>query len=461
MSEITPSHIPVEANTNEPPRGYGNIPDMSKFAGFIGDPSGGMLNPRAIENYLNSKDPRPKDEQNSPQPSLEFYQEATAYESDLNSNNNIPFEGEGLKRKLEAGHQFGMLPSGSSPCWAAKPTDKGTPLISRLANTMRVPLYRAGIWVTLRYPSRLNMYQFARTVNNNKFEFGRKVGAHHHYAMPYFMIEEFLNFLPTIIVDSNFKQYRDPKALKSILTYNDLHILLWACCCLIYPAGVHIGQLCIKCNDYETPFLNPTKMAFFDLDQIHSEAIKFMESSRNKELTIEEVKKYQQEMMSFTREETLTDDIKIVLAPPTLERFCTIMEDSVAWLTAELNSNSNTEIPTIMAGRVFRMLSPWIQKAIVNIPKVNEQGETENVWETFYDEKDIDDILNAPQIEPQVFTDKVHKFIQDSTLVYFLKKALRCPKCKDPINPEVDNHNLIDCLHLFFVMCCQRMITSI
>ena len=357
---------------------------------------------------------------------------------------------EGLADSLSSGKLFE-----NAPLLSGK--EAKTTLIARMGGNMKVFLYNSGFWVTIKSLNLSEVNEFYDTVDANGSEYGRVLGGYSHLTTDIYIKEKFAELIPTMVIDSNLKNWKSGNTLINNISFNDYYVLLWAACCMQFKQGAQVGIVCTNeeckhvCDDI---LVDLTKLRLNNFDMMPTEAIKFMRNGDVK--TAADLKKYRDEYLGFT-EEVVNGNILLTLKVPTLGEY---LKGGLA-LTGELlsalrgeNKMSNDEMRRTVAIYFYPMLTPWVSQLAVLKPDKSIDFRT----------RELEGILTymaeykrtkSKEVEDKFIT-TITDFIKKTRLSHVCASPIECPECHKVVKTDSDLFPL-DLQELFFMISCRQL----
>lgn len=193
-----------------------------------------------------------------------------------------------------------------------------------LGTIHQVPLWHTGIWVSFKAPSEAAILELERRVGQRKTTLGRMTNGLVFSNTSVHLINDLLDFALQHVYDTNAKEM-SPQYLESIVLVTDIPLILWGLASAIYPNGYPYSRGCIStdkvCNHIFEALLNLSKLMWTDRSKLSEWQTKRM-SQRKTRMSDEDLKRYAEEH-KYNQERTvsITDNIRISLAVPTIEQY--------------------------------------------------------------------------------------------------------------------------------------------
>lgn len=193
-----------------------------------------------------------------------------------------------------------------------------------LGTIHQVPLWHTGIWVSFKAPSEASILELERRVGSAKVTLGRMTNGLVFSNTAVHLINDLLDFALQHVYDTNAKEM-SPKYLESIVLVTDIPLILWGLASAIYPNGYPYSRGCINtekvCNHVFEALLNLSKLMWTNRAALSEWQTKRM-SQRKTRMSDEDLKRYAEEhKYNQERRVSITDQIAITLAVPTIEQY--------------------------------------------------------------------------------------------------------------------------------------------
>ena len=366
----------------------------------------------------------------------------------LDANTKLTNSVEGLASALSKGATYDNAPvlTGAE----AKQT-----LIARMGGLLKVYLYNSGFWVSVKSLNISELNDFYSSVDINENEYGRILGGYSYLTTDIYIKEKFAELVPTMVVDSNLKDWSVSDTLINNISIHDYDTLLWAACSMQFKEGVDIGVVCANCDYVETNTkFDLKKLKLTNFDKIPDNAIKFLRSPDVK--TSKMLKQYREEYLGF-KEDVIKGKYLLRTAVPTLGEYLKRGVELVSELISTIRGEAtmkNDDILRTISIFFYPMLSPWISSLTLlkddnTVDFTTMDTETILLFLSEYKRTES-------RKEEDVFVEKIINFIKISQVTFICASALECPKCKTKITNESDLFP-IDVQELFFMITCQQI----
>lgn len=341
----------------------------------------------------------------------------------------------------------------------------------RLGSNYRIPLWNSGFWVTFRAPDEPALMELERSLTNDKIELGRQ-----SYGLTYsnttaIFIDRVVNFAIEQIYNTSVKV---PNGFdyRNIISNHDIPALLLGLAAAIWPDGFHHSRVCIanpdKCNHTIDELIHIPKTLVEDNSALSSWQINHMAKNSNSVMTLEEVKRYTDEMVvAQDREVVLLKDtpkeVTLKMRVPNVNEYVTAgnqwinsMVQMVDTALGKEVSNERRNQYIISHGKAtsLRQYGQWIKYI-----RFGDLHTPEGDQET------IDGLINTLSGDDEIrvaFMAQIAEFIASSTVTVVGVPSFTCPNCNG-VNRSTRGHPTItevipyDPLQVFFVLIAQRV----
>ena len=331
--------------------------------------------------------------------------------------------------------------------------------VARLTGIKRLYLVHSGFHIDIRRFTNDELRSIMVYVDEQRRDIGKILGSVYYVLEDIFFIKAFVKLLPSVVIDSNLKNFRKGDTLIKAISYSDLRgIIVHGMLTLMFREGISFDIVCPntllgKCTWKETRNLDLNNIKLVDMNKMPKEAWNILLSEN--EFTIKTYQMYQklinsQAVIKF-------DDFSIHMRTPSVHSVLTIGEDYTSRLISAIyddNGNyTDEELLTYRSINYYKTFAPWIQ----HITYYKETGEID------YQESDIESIYYAMESDLwEENPDKAReltKFLEDSLMVFFGYYAEDCPVCKYKADETTNNIVPIDLLTFFFNLSVVKLIS--
>ena len=339
-----------------------------------------------------------------------------------------------------------------------------------LGTMVRIPLYRSGIWITLKAPSDDKLSEMERRISQNKVNLGRDTYGNIFSNSMVYTVKEVIDLILSQVYQVNVKVNTNRKLL-SLIRVTDLHMLVQGFLCSIYPKGYDYSQACTSdvasCNHLEHGRINLTKMIWTDRSMMDDKQLDFMVNP-SKHHTVAEVEEYQSSFSVAKRNYVQISDIKIFFREPSLEEF---IDTGYEWIDSIVKSaervfstdtNQASRNNYIYEQAVVRQLGKWAhwvgEIEILDDDDLSD-GESLFIKDRNSINKTITNTLSSMTDERNKFTKAVLDFISDSTITVVGIPRYTCPSCgKEPtVHDKYKEIIPINPITVFFMLLDQKL----
>lgn len=345
----------------------------------------------------------------------------------------------------------------------------GLAVIAATQGTFRVILYNSGFNITLR-PITIEMAsEFINSVDRDFQELGRILGGFFHLPMAVYLKQKLAEFLPKLIINSNFVNWKDTSALLNNISYHDYDTLLWALGSMLYKEGIGIGVLCCNkdCrNSEESHFIDLAKSCYLNLDKLKGEAVSWIMAT-SVQRTEEDLKHYREDILGNVRKYTPEgSSVTYVMKDPSLSSFINhgcdiigkladavndaeepILEDDDSEIVREKEIANRRERQRLIGIQMYRMLIPWLDHLEV-LDKASNQTIMVRGYEAI--EASLEQKAN---VHSNLYNE-LEDFIKASKVSFYCTSYIQCPKCGKRIDFKTNDLTPIDLEYLFFFLSC-------
>lgn len=345
--------------------------------------------------------------------------------------------------------------------------------IMNLGQLMSVPLWHSGIWLKLKAPSDAALLALENRIAEEKEMLGRSTNGFIFSNSQAYIYDYLVNLIMSCVYDSTFSK-NDLDALKSHIKITDLTTLVWGFLCTIYPNGYPIAQPCLNnignCDHVEHEMVMISKLMWIDKSTLTATQIKHM-SKRDKQVTLEDVTKYQEELLvGGDKLIKINDTLSIMLTVPTVKdyidagyRWVDEIDNMIAdsFASAKTGPERNEYINIISKTMRMRQYSHWIKEIRFSEDAMDP--------ETFYSitdtdtlEEALDNISKDFEVTTEIIV-KINEYIDNSTMAVVGIPRYLCPVCKTDQGAHLPEGRYIiplDIVRIFFTLQNQRSLMA-
>lgn len=338
-----------------------------------------------------------------------------------------------------------------------------------LGSVIRIPLWKSGIWVTLKAPSDDRLSETERRISQNKVFLGRETYGNVFANSMVYTIREVINLILDQIYHVNVKVSNNRKLL-SLIKLTDLHHLVQGFLCSIYPKGYPYGQACtgnpLECNHVEEGIVNLAHMVWTDRSRLTDKQLAFM-SSPDKMHKVDDIKEYQEQHVYDARSTFEHGDVTIQFKEPSIEDFILVGDD---WISSIMKStdrifdhdaNDNSRTNYIYDQVRIRKLGKW-SHWVGEIRIKDDDFDDESVT-IITDRSSINEIVSRTLSSivdiHDDFTKSVLDFITDSTTTVVGVPRYKCPSCdaEPKVHEKYKEIIPINPVTAFFILLDQKL----
>jgi hypothetical protein len=321
----------------------------------------------------------------------------------------------------------------------------------------RLFLYNSGFHIDVRPPSMSDLNQFYSAAQLQSAEFGHMVGANFLTMMDVYLKRELVEFLPSIVTESNLVDWETGTTLAENISIHDYDTILWGLCTLMYrDKELDLPYTCISPECFykkDAVKIDLNKVRFDNHTILTEEQIAFTMS--NDARTAEELKRYRDDL-STTKEPVKCDGLNFgfTFNIPTLSEFVDSGIELLATVVAKASkstTNKDVQMFSEYMLHLNQMLLPWVKR----LHYYNAEGEEQ------FTTSERDALIESLSMDLHTednLTDQLMEYIRDTRVSYFCYTALKCPICgHQPEDGTVDGYTPVDVQSLFFDLTCRRL----
>lgn len=385
-------------------------------------------------------------------------------------------EREGSEYRQEVNHSSGPL-KGSQPMFKPKSNVElsGDAAIMRMQAHLgmgamyRMPLWNTGIWITFKAPSESSLLELNRTLLSDKVELGRQSYGLSYSNTTSIFTERVVNFALEHIWNTTLK-VENGFDLRTIISSHDCPSILLGMATAIYPDGFNHTRSCMadpsKCQHTIEERLNIPKTLLVDTQVFTNWQINHMANKSSGQMTLESVKRYQEEMVVSQKHrvkinEGKSNEVILTLRVPNVTEYVESGNRWISEMTVMVDRALNKGVDNdqrneyiIQHGKAtsLRQYSHWIDS-------IEYGGVTTVERETI--EKLIGEMSASDDVRVE-FMEKIAKFISSSTVTVVGIPSFKCPSC-GKVNQSTQHHpHLTDAIpidvnQVFFALLVQKI----
>lgn len=310
---------------------------------------------------------------------------------------------------------------------------------------IQLPLWRSGIWVTLKTPKLVDLVELDQRLKNSKVNLGRELSGNIFSNQMVYSMGILFDFALDHIYTTTLKSRRKDDMRQLILS-TDLMQLMNGLTASIYPKGYPFDQACVAnietCQHVSTAMINLVKLSWTDRSALTDEQLRHM-ANREARYTTEDIKSYQnkhQQGYSTTRD--LTDNFRIVFKEPSVERYLRAGYEWIESIEASCervfdkdisSGQRNNYIEKQATKSAMRRWSHWIDKFVIGDKEVTEPATIGQI---------VSDNISPDAEYRDIMSEAVRELIDKSTITVIGVPKYTCPGCGTepeghPIYPQL------------------------
>lgn len=329
----------------------------------------------------------------------------------------------------------------------------------------RIPLWNAGIWVTIKAPTEQELCDLESAISLEKIELGWVTNGLVFSSTSVYLSAALVNFIIAHVTDTSY-QHHTAKDLLEIIPQTDYNQLVWGMLLAIYSDGYNYEQPCManpsKCMHVEKGRINFGKMSFVDdrhFTDWQREHMRRRNPGSQPKLDVERYQAEHRFMKNATKK--LNDALSVEFKVPSLAEYIAsgsrwvdgIVESVDKGFGSDLTDKNRNKLINDRANiTLLRQYSHWIR--MLSLDKEDRYVEEREALE-----ESIGDIASDDEIFKNFF-DGIKAFIDGNTINIHGIPKYPCPSCGDEPNPEILKHPLIfpvDMAETFFTLVGQRI----
>lgn len=166
---------------------------------------------------------------------------------------------------------------------------------TKVGRTVQIPLWRTGIWVTMRPPALSYLAEIDRALAFARPQLGLDTMGMLNSNEALIFEEVLVDAALRLITSSTYPFAQSPMELRDIISSHDRDQLIWGMALAAFPDGTDIALPCTdaECSQVDRVHANVLRMAFVDRGSLTLDQLRLMDRATNTKVTDEELDKYQ------------------------------------------------------------------------------------------------------------------------------------------------------------------------
>lgn len=331
---------------------------------------------------------------------------------------------------------------------------------------VQVPLWRSGIWLTLRTPRLVDLVELDRRLSTNKVDLGRDLYGNIFSNNMVYTIGTLVDFALDHVYTTTTKDRRKT-TLKRLILSTDLMQMMNALTATIYPKGYPMEQPCVAnietCNHIDRGTVNLVKLSWTDRSALSEDQLRHM-GNREARHTEEDILTYQNaHQKGYTETLDLTDQFRMVFKEPSLDRY---LRSGYDWVASVLKSSErvfdkdasererNQYIETQATTTAMRRWAHWVDKLMLGDKEIRDPGTITQI---------ISDVISPDGEYRDAMGQSVKQLVDDATITLIGIPRYKCPGCgEEPQgHPQYPALMALNPVSAFLLLLGQRLITLI
>jgi hypothetical protein len=367
--------------------------------------------------------------------------------------------------------------AGSYPAFKASKTElTGETAVSRLrayrdlGSMYRIPLWNSGLWMVFKAPPETALLNLHNMIMQDKITMGRESYGLSFSNLTAIFVDRVTAFALEYLYVTNLKLPQGAD-IRDYIKGNDAYALAIGICAAFWPKGFNYSRSCTadpeKCNHLMTDLIDISKTLYVDRSALTPWQISHMSKVSPASVTVEDVKRYQDEMLNAqTRLVTIDEEsgmpVNVTLKIPMLLQY---IESGQRWINEmgalversltkdKENDSRNAHMIENAKATNLRQYTHWIESVQWgDDPAVTD---TESI-ERLLDGMSSDDYLRDSLLE------KIGDYIAYSTITVVGVPSYVCPSCgkvneSDKKHPTIRSVIPLDVYQTFFALVAQRV----
>lgn len=334
----------------------------------------------------------------------------------------------------------------------------------------KLTLWNSGITLTLRNLSLDVINRFFTTINHDDYHYGREFGGF-YYLFADLEVTQYIveKLLPIAINGSNYKHYKDTKALLNAISYQDFPVIVWALASMMYSDGAIVRYVCSNpsCRSVHEEKVDLEKLRLNNVDMITDEMINHFKPNKEKKGWVddEDLAKYR-ELLNLNKPITFaygdSDNQKrwkINLKQASLADFMQVGKEFNNDLSRQTKVTSREEVVQYISYNQYRCYKPWIESIELtrNIDGVDKTFVVENT-DSKENDKVINMLLDEFQQNVDNFGDLIKDYILSTKITHIAFYYPECPDCHTEPTTSYGGFIPYDPMNAFFSLGLTKLV---
>ena len=367
--------------------------------------------------------------------------------------------------------------TGSYPAFKPSTTElSGEPAVQRfrayrkLGSLYRVPLWNSGIWLTFKAPPETAMLNLHNVITQDKISLGRESYGLSYSNLTSIFVDRVTAFALEYLYCTNLKVPQGGD-IRDYIKGIDAYAIAVGIVSAFWPNGFNYSRSCTaepeKCTHLMKDVIDISKTLYVDRTALTQWQIAHMCKTAPNSVTVEDVTRYQDEMLNAQPRKVLIDEasgnpVSVKFKIPTLLQY---IESGQRWigemgalveksLTKEKDNDSRNAFMIENAKATnLRQYTHWIDS--VQWGDDHEVTDKESI-EGLLDSMSSDDYVRSELLE------KITDYISYSCITVVGVPSYVCPSCgkvneSDKKHPTIRSVIPLDVYQTFFALLAQRV----
>lgn len=323
-------------------------------------------------------------------------------------------------------------------------------VLARAKGLRKLHLFNSGFWITIRPPRMAELSQWYNEVSMESKDFGRILSGHVYLFSDVLLKQKFMEFLPSIVVDSNLEGWKAPERLSRMISINDYDVLVWGVCSLIYKEAITVNLHCTndECQYVATNYkVDLTKLRWNNFDIVPQEAVDIISKRlvSSEKVSGDDLRLYHKALAM--RRNLVIGDVTYKVSPPSIHKFIQcgsqFIRDIVGAIKGDV-TDFDAELDRSVRTNVVLTYLPWVNRIVTPEFETDDQDAIIAQLET--------DLLTSPEL-----ADKMLEFQFGTKITTFCYSLLKCPKCGKTPSDVIKDYYPLDPSSLFFYLYSRQL----
>lgn len=327
--------------------------------------------------------------------------------------------------------------------------------MSLISGIRRLTLYNSGFNVVIRPPLLNELHQFFMRCRSTVQEFGRQFGQYSFLPADVELKSATMDLFEKLVLDSNLKDWKNPKALRQNISILDYEVLLWGMATLMFPEGTQTEMFCNKrdCGHVDIATIDVAKMRFNDYSKLSEDAIQYVCATGAEAVrSAEDLETYHTDIFNDRAELKINEEWTVSVEIPSIDRVISDGETYVSYMASKIQLKNGIDVADFLNTKYFRIFAPWISRLSYCDKKTGN-------YVHFKDPVKLPEIIEALQLDNKnvPLDQTIINFMNEKKVSHFGYLYSQCPKCNTKSDLAINGIIPCDMQYAFFTLTMDRI----